>query len=208
LYILIFFKFKFLKEVIFLDIKLPAPQLKGSKSLEECIFKRESVREFKDKEIELEKISQILWSGQGKKGYKKTVPSAGGTYPLELYVVFKGKGIFHYDAERNLLKLKKEGDFGEALAKAALDQMFIYEAPLDIIICADFNRTYDHYGKRGRRYVYIEIGHCAQNIELEAVALGLASVPIGAFYDEEVKKVLDIKRNFEPIYIIPIGYQK
>jgi len=194
--------------VIFLSIELTEPRLKGSKSLEECIFERVSVRSFKDKEIEIEKISQILWAGQGKKGYKKTVPSAGATYPLELYVTIKGKGFFHYNSNKNLLELKKDGDFGKDLAQASLDQMFIYEAPINIIICADFNRTCDHYGKRGERYVYMEIGHCAQNIELEAVALGLASVPIGAFHDEYVKKVLDLPKSFEPLYIIPIGYQK
>ncbi len=194
--------------MVFLSIELTEPRIKGSKSLEECIFERISVRSFKDKEIEIEKISQILWAGQGKKGYKRTVPSAGATYPLELYITIKGKGFFHYNSNINLLELKNEGDFGKDLANASLNQMFIYEAPMNIIICADFNRTCDHYGKRGVRYVYMEIGHCAQNIELEAVALGLASVPIGAFHDDEVKKVLDIPKNLEPLYIIPIGYQK
>jgi len=194
--------------VVFLSIELTEPIFKGSKSLEECIFERESVRSFKDKEIEIEKISQILWAGQGKKGYKKTVPSAGATYPLELYITIKGKGLFHYNSNKNLLELKSKGDFGKDLGQASLDQMFINEAPINIIICADFNRTCGHYGKRGVRYIYMEIGHCAQNIELEAVALGLASVPIGAFHDDEVKKVLDIPKNLEPLYIIPIGYQK
>lgn len=194
--------------MVFLSIELTEPRIKGNKSLEECIFERVSVRSFKDKEIEIEKISQILWAGQGKKGYKRTVPSAGATYPLELYITIKGKGFFHYNSNINLLELKNEGDFGKDLANASLNQMFIYEAPMNIIICADFNRTCDHYGKRGVRYVYMEIGHCAQNIELEAVALGLASVPIGAFHDDEVKKVLDIPKNLEPLYIIPIGYQK
>jgi len=192
--------------VFFLEIKLTEPKLKGIKSLEECILERQSVRSFKDRDIEIENISQILWAGQGKKGRKKTVPSAGGTYPLELYVVIKRKGIFHYNPESNLLKRVKEGDFGKDLAKASLNQMFIYEAPLNVIICADFDRTCNYYGKKGEGYVYIEIGHCAQNIELEAVALGLGSVPVGAFYNEEVKKILGLPKNIDPIYIIPIGY--
>lgn len=191
-----------------MEIKLTEPKLKGIKSLEECILERQSVRSFKDRDIEIEKISQILWAGLGKKRGKKTVPSAGGTYPLELYVVIKRKGIFHYNPESNLLKRVKEGDFGKDLAKVSLNQMFIYEAPLNVIICADFDRTCNYYGKRGERYVHIEIGHCAQNIELEAVALGMGSVPIGAFYDNEVKKVLDLPKNIDPIYVIPIGYRK
>lgn len=191
-----------------MEIKLPEPKLKGIKSLDECIFERQSVRSFKDKDIEIEKVSQILWAGQGKKGNRKTVPSAGATYPLELYVLIKRKGVFHYNPEKNLLKCVREGDFGKDLAKASLHQMFIHEAPLNVIICADFDRTCLHYGKRGERYVYIEIGHCAQNMELEAVALGLASVPVGAFYDDEVKRILDLPKNMDPIYIIPIGYPK
>ena len=194
--------------MFFLEIKLTEPKLKGIKSLEECILERQSVRSFKDRDIEIEKISQILWAGQGKKGGKKTVPSAGGTYPLELYVVIKRKGIFHYNPESNLLKRVKEGDFGKELAKASLNQMFIYEAPLNVIICADFYRTCNYYVKRGEIYFHIEIGHCAQDIELEAVALGMGSVPIGAFYDDEVKKVLDLTKNIDHIYINPIGYQK
>jgi len=189
-------------------MRLPEPKLKGERSLEECIIERESVRNFKDKEIEIEKISQILWAGQGKKGWKKTVPSAGGTYPLELFVVLKGKGIFHYDAGKNILKSLKEGDFGKDLANASLGQMFIHEAPMNVIICAEYDRTCGSYGERGVRYVYMEIGHCAQNMELEAVALGLGSVPVGAFYDDEVKKVLSLPQNIEPVYIIPIGYPK
>ncbi|MFX1259675.1 MAG: SagB/ThcOx family dehydrogenase, partial [Promethearchaeota archaeon] len=169
---------------------------------------RESIRNFSDKEIEIEKISQLLWAAQGKKGYKRTIPSAGATYPLELYVIFKKKGIFHYDLEKNVLRMKREGEFNKKLAIASLDQNFIYEAPLNIIICADFSRTCNRYGKRGVRYVFIEIGHCAQNIHLEAVALGLGSVPIGAFYDEMVKNIIKPPEKIIPFYIIPIGYPK
>lgn len=191
-----------------MEIELTEPKLSGTKSLEECIFERQSVRSFKDRDIEMEKISQILWAGQGKRGRKKTVPSAGATYPLDLYVVIKRKGVFHNDSERNLLRGVKEGDFGKDLAKASLGQMFIYEAPINVIICADFDRTCNYYGRRGERYVYIEIGHCAQNMELEAVALGLGSVPVGAFYDDGVKKVLDLPKNIDAIYIIPVGYER
>ncbi len=191
-----------------MEIRLPAPKLKGVKTLEECIFERQSVRSFKEEEIEVEKISQLLWAGQGKRGRRKTVPSAGATYPLELYVLLKRRGVFHYDPEKNLLRCVREGDLGRDLARASLYQMFIDGAPVNVIICADFDRTCLHYGKRGERYVYIEVGHCAQNIELEAVALGLGSVPVGAFYDEEVKSILSLPENIDPLYIIPIGYPR
>lgn len=191
-----------------MSIQLPKPGLKGEKSLEECIYERESVRNYKDKIIELEKISQILWATQGKKGEKRTVPSAGATYPLEIYVTLKDKGFFHYDIKKHALELITEEDLSKKLAGASLNQYFIAEAYLNVIICAVFSRTTWRYGQRGVRYVFIEVGHCAQNVHLQAVALGLASVPIGAFEDDKVIKVLDLPKKMEPLYIIPIGYVK
>ncbi len=191
-----------------MSIQLPEPKKDGNKSLETCILNRESVRRFSNREVELEKISQLLWAAQGKKGNKRIVPSAGGTYPLEIYVTIKNKGLFHYNHEKHLLEIKLEEDLGKELAKASLNQDFINKAPLNIIICAIYSRTTDRYGKRGIRYVFMEIGHCAQNIHLEAVALGLGSVPIGAFIDGEIKNVLNLPDKIDPLYIIPIGYQK
>ncbi|MCK4285304.1 MAG: SagB/ThcOx family dehydrogenase [Candidatus Lokiarchaeota archaeon] len=189
-----------------MEIKLPKPILEGNKSLEECIYERESVRKYQDKAIEIEKISQILWAAQGKKGQKRTVPSAGATYPLEIYVTLKDKGYFHYDFKNHALKLVTEDIIGEKLAEESWNQKFIEEAYLNIIICADYSRTTKRYGERGIRYVHMEVGHCAQNIHLEAIALGLVSVPIGAFQDNNVKKVMKLPANIDPLYIIPIGY--
>ena len=191
-----------------MDLQLPKPILKGIKSLEECIFERESIRNYSDKGIEIEKISQILWASQGKKGSKRTVPSAGATYPLEIYITIKDEGYFYYNFVRHELQLISDKDVTKQLSQASWDQYFICEAYLNIIICAIFNRTTQRYGQRGVRYVFIEVGHCAQNIHLEAVALGLCSVPIGAFEDNAVKEVLNLKKQVEPLYIIPIGYRK
>ena len=191
-----------------MDLQLPKPILKGTKSLEECIFERESIRNYSDKGIEIEKISQILWASQGKKGSKRTVPSAGATYPLEIYITIKDEGYFYYNFVRHELQLISDKDVTKQLSQASWDQYFICEAYLNIIICAIFNRTTQRYGQRGVRYVFIEVGHCAQNIHLEAVALGLCSVPIGAFEDNAVKEVLNLKKQVEPLYIIPIGYPK
>lgn len=191
-----------------MEIKLPNPKLKGEKSLEECIYERESVRCYKDKEIEDEKVSQILWAAQGKKGNKRTVPSAGATFPLEIYITLKNKGYFHYNFEKHILELITDNDLSKKLAEASGNQHSIAEAYLNVIICAIFKRTTQRYGERGIRYVFIEVGHCAQNIHLEAVSLGLSSVPIGAYYDNKVKEVLELKGRIEPLYIIPIGYPK
>ncbi|MFX1366304.1 MAG: SagB/ThcOx family dehydrogenase [Promethearchaeota archaeon] len=189
-----------------MDIKLSDPKLKGMKSLEECIYERESVRNYKSKEIEIEKVSQILWASQGKKGHKRTVPSAGATFPLEIYINLKDKGFYHYNFEKHILELIIDNDLSKKLSEASWNQDFISKAYLNIIICAIFERTTQRYGERGVRYVFIEVGHCAQNIHLEAVSQGLSSVPIGAFDDNKVKDVLNLKKKIEPLYIIPIGY--
>jgi SagB-type dehydrogenase family enzyme len=191
-----------------MELDLPKPFMKGSLSLEECIYKRESVRSYKDKVIEIEKISQLLWATQGKKGHKRTVPSAGATYPLEIYVNLKDRGYFHYNIDKHSLELLTDEDISEKLATASWNQQFISEAYLNVIICAIFARTTQRYGERGVRYVFIEVGHCAQNIHLEAVSLGLSSVPIGAYEDDKVKVVLDLPKNVIPLYIIPIGYSR
>ncbi|MEJ2248254.1 MAG: SagB/ThcOx family dehydrogenase [Candidatus Lokiarchaeota archaeon] len=191
-----------------MDINLPKVNHKGLKSLEECILERISVRHFKKKEIDLTKISQILWAAQGIRNGKRTVPSAGATYPLEIYIIIKNEGFFHYSNSSHNLRRIKSDDISLELAEAALNQSFIFEAPLNIIICANYKRTTSRYGNRGKKYVHIEVGHCAQNIHLQCVALGLSSVPIGAFEDKTVMSVLDLPDEIKPIYIIPIGYSK
>ncbi|MFW9987934.1 MAG: SagB/ThcOx family dehydrogenase [Candidatus Odinarchaeota archaeon] len=191
-----------------MDIILQNPKLKGRKSLEECIYERESIRNYKDNKIEIEKISQILWAAQGKKGNKRTIPSAGATFPLEIYTILRNKGFYHYNFEKHILELIKDSDLSKKLSEASWNQEFISKAYLNIIICAIFERTTQRYGERGIRYVFIEVGHCAQNIHLEAVSMGLSSVPIGAFDDNKVKNLLNLKKKIEPLYIIPIGYPK
>ena len=86
-----------------------------------------------------------------------------------------------------------------------MDQEFIIDAPADIVICALYDRTSDTYGTRGERYVHIEVGHVGENIHLQAVALGLATVEVGAFRDEEVRKVLGVDEQIKPLYIMPVG---
>ncbi len=192
-----------------MNINLPDPTFNGQKSLEKSILERESIRIFSDKGINLEIISQLLWSGQGSKGYKRTVPSAGAIYPLELYALLKGKGFYHYNVENHSLDLEIEGDLNQKLTAASWNQDFIDNAPLNIVICANFSKIQFRYGHdRGIRYALIEVGHCAQNIHLQAVALGLGSVPIGAFKDQEIKSLLKLPEEIDPLYIIPIGYPK
>ena len=204
-------------------IKLPFPQLKGKVSLEETILRRRSVRRYRREPLDLSQLSQILWSAQGITGTRgfRATPSAGATYPLEIFVVVGEQGIigsqtkqapaelqagiYHYEADSHSLSLHKPADLRPDLARATLDQEFIITAPVDIVICALFHRTSYRYGRRGERYVHLEVGHAGENIHLQAVALGLAAVEVGAFHDEEVRKVLGVDEQIKPLYIMPVG---
>ena len=197
------------------QIHLPPPSQKGSVSLEEAIARRRSIRDFTPESISQSQLSQILWATQGISntwGKYRTVPSAGATYPLEIFVVCGRNGIeaiddgiYHYNIDRHSLSRHYAGDVRPELAKAALDQEFIYQAPVDIVICAIYERTAMRYGERAERYVHMEVGHAGQNIYLQATALGLATVAIGAFHDEPVREVLRLDKPYKPLYIMPVG---
>jgi len=195
-------------------IKLPPPDLKGEKSVEEVIAARRSVRRYKAEALTLSQLSKILWAAQGitAAGNYRTIPSAGATFPLEVYTLAGEQtvadlkaGIYQYETHVHSLRPHLDGDLRQELAEAALNQRFIATCPVNIVVCAIFNRTTNRYGKRGEIYVHMEAGHLGQNIALQAVALGLGTVMIGAFDDYEVSRVLRIKEPLKPLYIIPVG---
>jgi len=190
-------------------ILLPEPRLKGEMSVEEAIAKRKSIRTYKDQPLTVEELAQLLWACQGiTHDNKRTAPSAGATYPFEIFVVVEDveglkAGIYHYDPFEHSLTMIKEGDFRKELQKAALDQKWVGDAAIDIVLVAFYERTTKVYGERGIRYVHMEAGHIGQNIYLQATALNLGTVAIGAFYDEEVAEI--IGTSGAPLYIFPVG---
>lgn len=191
-------------------VSLPKPKYTSKVSVEEAIQKRRSVRAYKDTALTIEEISQLLWSVQGRTaGWGgKTVPSAGATYPLEIYLVV-GKvdgiesGVYHYNSDEHSISRKKQGDFRSKLATSALGQEYIAKAPVSIVISAVYERTTRRYGERGIRYVHMEVGHAGQNLHLQCETMGLGTVMIGAFDDDMVKNVLGITET--PLYIMPVG---
>ena len=199
-----------------MPIKLPSPGQMGDMPLEEAIARRRSIRDFIPQPISQLQLSQILWAAQGvtdSQGRYRVVPSAGATYPLEVFAVCGRNsvedidaGVYHYNIASHSLSLGCEGDVRLALARAALDEEGIYEAPVDIVICALYERTLGRYGSRGERYVHMEVGHTGQNIYLQATALGLATFAIGAFDDELVREVLRLDKRYKPLYIMPVGW--
>lgn len=191
-------------------IKLPPPKYKGTYTLEESIVWRRSEHAYQKYEITLEQLSQILWAAQGitdnEFGFR-AAPSAGALYPLTIYVV-KSDGVYRYIPDGHKLVQTDKTDQRQALVRASLGQAYISEAPVNIIIAANFRITEAKYGVRAYRYVLMEIGHVAENIQLQAVALGLSSIPVGAFWDNVVKKIVNLPDTQDPLYIIPIGYRR
>ena len=200
---------------------LPPPILDGSKSVEEVLASRRSRRDFVDRAISLEQLSQIMWAAYGitypipnvpnLRGGLRTTPSAGATFPLEVYVVVGNvqglePGVYRYISEEHKLVKVIDGDIRNELSNAALGQTMVRDAPASVFYSAVFYRITGRYGERGIMYAYIELGHSAQNVYLQVEALGLGTVAIGAFFDDRVRQVLSLPDNEHPLYIMPFGY--
>ena len=187
---------------------LPPPSHRSGVSLEEALVSRRSVRSFADQPLTLVELGQLLWATQGitnDRGFR-TAPSAGALYPLEVYLA-TAEGVFHYEPARHLLRPVSQGDARPGLYQAALQQEPVLKAPAVFVLTAVYARTAQKYGQeRSPRYVHLEAGHAAQNLLLQASALELGAVPIGAFHDKEVQKALGIPADHEPLYLIPVGH--
>jgi len=195
--------------------KLPAPDYRGL-VVEEAIFKRRSARNYSGKSIGLRELSQLLFAAQGVTGkmYGQTLrsaPSAGALYPFEIYLVVNNiqdlpRGIYHYVVLDHALELVKSGDFRSKITNAGLKQEMLGDASVTFVLSAIFDRARYKYGERGFRYVYIEAGHISQNIYLQATSLGLGSVCVGAFLDDEVNKLIDVDGLKEAaVYLHAVG---
>jgi len=193
-------------------LKLPEPILQSGVSLEEALRERRSTREYANVPLTLSEVAQLLWAAQGvtSEWGGRTAPSAGALYPLEVYlaagnVESLAPGVYKYNPGRHELAKIRDGDVRGQLAKAALGQRWVQEGAVDIVIAAVYERTTTKYGDRGVTYVHMEAGHAAENICLQAVALDLGVVTVGAFYDELVRDIMGMPEDEVPLYIIPIG---
>jgi SagB-type dehydrogenase family enzyme len=188
-------------------ISLPKPIMNKDFSLDQAIEKRRSVRSFKNNDLTIEQISTLLWSAQGitdsKRGLR-AAPSTGTLYPLQLYVA-KSDGLWIYLPHKHALENRVGQDLRGALSDCCLHQGAIKQAPISIVVAADYDVIAKKYGDRAMRYTHIEVGHAAQNILLEATALGLAAVPMGAFDDTAVKNLLNLPKNQVALYVLSIG---
>ncbi len=211
------------KEIVIMDtISLPEPDYDGKMTVETAMMIRRSVRDYKTDALSLAQISQILWASYGLtmpidnapkklRGGLRTAPAAGALYPLEIYLVAGNveglkAGIYKYNSEKHVLLLLEAGDKRKELMEAALNQKFLEQAPASILWSAVYERTSDKYGERAvERYVCMDLGHSAQNVYLQATAIGLASCAVGAFTDEMISSLVNLPAEEEPLYIMPIG---
>lgn len=191
---------------------LPQPQLENTVSLEQALLRRRSVRSYRPVPVSLAALAQLLWAAQGissREGFR-TAPSAGALYPLEVLLAVSrcdelAPGLYHYRPLRHDLVLWRSQDHRPAIAAAALDQECVYEAAAILVITAVPERTAVKYGARAARYVHLEAGHAAQNACLQAAALGLGTVTVGAFDDTALAEALTLPEAVEPVYLLPVG---
>jgi SagB-type dehydrogenase family enzyme len=191
---------------------LPGPAFQGKVSIEDALRLRESVRSFSAEPLRLAEVSQLLWAAQGitHAGNRRTAPSAGALYPLEVFLVagrVKGlpAGVYRYDPDGHRLRRVREGDRRDDLSAVALGQGCVRKGTAVIVIAGVYERTMKKYGERGVRYVHMEVGSAAENVYLQATALGLGTVLVGAFEDDKVQKVLGLGKSERPLALMPVG---
>ena len=187
---------------------LPDPRRRDGMPLQQALAQRRSIRHLREETLTPEQISQLCWAGQGissrRTGYR-TAPSAGALYPVVLFVVDE-RGLFEYEPDQHRLLKLRTSDLRAELQQAAIGQEAVGDAPVCIVIAYDPAAVQRKYGKRAERYCLLEVGHVAQNILLQATALGLGGVPVGAFDDVSIARVLNLPSRLRPVYVLPVGH--
>lgn len=199
-------------------IPLPAPQLSGQRALERVLFERRSIREYSNEPLTLAELGQLLWSCQGitsKEGFR-TAPSAGAVFPLEVYAAVDhvedlAPGIYHYRPGPDLLEHRlervKDGATGAELFALSTKQDFIAQAAVNVLLTSVTARMVEKYGADvALRYVFMEMGHVAQNLHLQAEALDLGLVAVG-YLDEGAVRAL-LGAAVDPYYFVSVGRKK
>ena len=183
-------------------------------TVEKAIANRRSQRDFTGQTMSLAELSHLLYYSSGitdKREGLRAAPSAGATYPIEVYTVANNveglaKGIYHYLIESHELELLREGDFRNEMSQAALQERMFKQANAIVVLSAVFQRTQRRYRERAQRYICFEAGHIAQNTYLAATSLGLGACAIGAFYDDEFNRLLGLDgKNESVLYLLAVG---
>jgi len=196
---------------------LEKPRKCGDMSLFEAILRRKSLRRYIDMQLSLDSLSCVLWAASGIQRKEmsfefRTAPSAGGLYPIETYVVVHrvenlDRGVYHYNVKHHALEELKKGDFRPHISQAALGQIMCAQAAVVVIWAAVFERCTWKYKQRAYRYVYLDVGHMAQNLALAATSIGIGSCQVGAIFDDEVNEILGLDGTDESaLYMSVVGH--
>ena len=194
-------------------IPLPEPAVAPPGGEQQDLFgvlgRRRSLREYGPPPLTLGELSALLWAAAGvtalQHGFAfRTAPSAGGLFPIEHYVAahrVEGlePGVYHYAVLERALERVVTGDVRLQLARAALDQRIAADADAVFVWTAVLQRSRWKYGQRFVRYVLLDAGHIAENVALAAVALGLGTCQIAAFFDDEAAALLGVDPDEEPV---------
>jgi SagB-type dehydrogenase family enzyme len=188
-------------------VPLPSPAAVGAVSLEQAIWKRRSMRAFRPDPLPTATIGQLLWAGQGitSPDGKRAAPSAGALYPLELYAVTSGQ-VMHYLPDGHRVETRTTSDLRPGLKAAAVGQSTVGAAPVVIVVAAVPSRSTPRYGSQAEPFIQIEVGHAAENILLQAAALGLAAVPVGSLNPAGAAATLALPADQTVLYLIPVGH--
>jgi SagB-type dehydrogenase family enzyme len=199
-------------------LTLPEPAARGAASLEEVLGRRRSIREYSDAPLTLAELAQLLWAAQGITSPEglRTTPSAGALYPLEAFAAcdrVEGvrPGIYRYlpagPPGTHGLALAAAGVHGPRLRELSTTQDFIGLVPLNVILAARAQAMSEKYGEAfAERFIAMELGHAAQNVHLQAEALGLGSVAIGALDEAAVQALL--RTDARPLYMVSVGRRR
>jgi len=183
---------------------LPAARRDGGPALAAVLAARRSTRVFAHRSLGDTELGQLLWAAQGASDGHRTAPSAGALYPITVRVA-DAHAVWRYVPDGHRVVPESAGDRRAQLAAASFGQDAVRTAPAVIAITATIAITARKYGVRAERYATLEAGHVAQNVLLQATALGLGAVPIGAFDDDAVRRALAVPGTETPLYLVPVG---
>jgi len=191
---------------------LPEPNLSGDLSVEEALHRRRSIRKYEKRPLTVSEVSQLLWSAYGvtsPEGYR-TAPSAMALYPLEIDLLAGNveglnAGVYRYAPQNHEVRRTSGGDLRGKICETTFDQPFVAEAAAVLVLSAVYERTCTKFGTEGRKFVHMDLGHAAENVHLQAVALEIGTVVVAAFRPNEVKELLSLALDEEPLYLMPLG---
>jgi SagB-type dehydrogenase family enzyme len=199
-------------------VRLPMPKVPAAMSVQEAILSRRTARELRARPMSFDAVATLLSLAYGITNRDtlyirpfRAAPSGGALYPLDLFIYTihvneLEPGLYHYNPTRHELRLVREGDLSRMISDALLQPSTPHEASLIVFLAGFFERSTFKYGERGYRFVLLEAGHVAQNINLVAVALGLGCRNIGGFFDRQMDDLLQLDGcNQSTLYLIAIG---